>query len=352
MTTIVKSTTSARIMHAVLRPGCAAAVAMLALAACSKSSTGPDEMDWARAALGRNDQLQVVASDLQARTFTVRLKDSGQLRVLPLDQIVAGPQEALVAGTAATASVSSNSGGEAASGSAAPAQAGTTAAPLPPVTSGAPTPSSSPTPAPRAQSATAMASSSGSEVGRQPGNASSSSDTAANANASGGANADGNGNGKAGDYEVVTDPQSGRLLKSGPGYSIQAGGIRGTVAHTTSIVAGSRGAALERLHDPIICQGARLLQIDNRNLEFDGDAVSSESGCEIHITNTRISAKGIGVLARAASVHIENSEIEGDSGSIDASDGAQVYAEQSTFKGVRRSMEEAAFHDLGGNVWN
>jgi len=39
------------------------------------------------------------------------------------------------------------------------------------------------------------------------------------------------------------------------------------------------------------CQGARFLRIDSRNLEFQGDAISAEDGCEIHITNSRIAAK-------------------------------------------------------------
>ncbi len=80
--------------------------------------------------------------------------------------------------------------------------------------------------------------------------------------------------------------------------------------------------------------------------------MSAEDGCEIHITNSRITAKGVGVLARKASVHIENSDIEGDSGSVQASDGAQIYATSSTFKGLRRRDDNAAFHDLGGNAWN
>jgi hypothetical protein len=101
-----------------------------------------------------------------------------------------------------------------------------------------------------------------------------------------------------------------------------------------------------------VCQGARLLHIDNRNLVFDGDAVSAEDGCELHITNSHISAGGIGVLVRAANVHIDNSLIEGEQGSIDASQGAQVYAASSRFRGLSRRVDTAALHDLGGNVWN
>jgi hypothetical protein len=150
--------------------------------------------------------------------------------------------------------------------------------------------------------------------------------------------------------ESAVHAKAGSVLASGPGYSIKASGPR-SVAATVSPAAAQRGAP-ERLHDTIICQGSRLLHIDNRNLEFDGDAISAEDGCEIHITNTHISAKGVGVLARAANVHIENSEIDGESGAVDASDGAQVYAESSRFKGLTRRLESSSFHDLGGNVWN
>jgi len=143
----------------------------------------------------------------------------------------------------------------------------------------------------------------------------------------------------------------GRVLESGPGYTIKAAG-------TVPPAGGARAersvtsAALERRREPIVCQGARLLHIDNRNLEFEGDAVSAQDGCEIHITNSHIRASGVGVSARAANVHIDNSLIEGEAASIDASEGAQVYASSSRFRGLSRRLDTAAFHDLGGNVWN
>jgi hypothetical protein len=152
--------------------------------------------------------------------------------------------------------------------------------------------------------------------------------------------------------EVATGANPGHVLASGPGYTIKASDSRAAAPRRTSGGGPTSGASVERRHDPIICQGERFLQIDNRNLEFDGDAVSAEDGCEIHITNSRISAKGVGVTARKANVHIENSQIEGDSGSVDASEGSQVYSASSTFKGLRRREDSAAFHDLGGNVWN
>ena len=142
------------------------------------------------------------------------------------------------------------------------------------------------------------------------------------------------------------------MTQSGPGYSIKAASPGAAPPRARLRDAGVTSAAVERRREPIICQGARLLHIDNRNLEFDGDAVSAEDGCEIHITNSHISATGVGVLARGANVHIDNSLIEGDAGSIDASDGAQVYAAFSHFRGLSRRLDTAVFHDLGGNIWN
>ena len=272
----------------------AACLAVLALAACAQQ--GQDEMSWARAALARNDRIEVVSADQQSRTFTVRVKDTGELRMMRADELIAGPALAAkapavaaaadTAAPAATAPVSADNGPLAGAGeAAAPEDSG-------------------------AQSSRPAA--------------------AAPAASAGG----------------------GRVLKEGPGYTIKA-------ASTAAPAAGGRvrdspvtSAAVERRHEPIVCQGSRLLHIDNRNLEFDGDAVSAQDGCEIHITNSHISATGVGVTARHANVHIDNSLIEGDAASIDASDGAQVYAASSRFRGLSRRADTAAFHDLGGNIWN
>jgi len=67
----------------------AACLALLAIAACARESQ--DEMSWARAALERNDRIEVVSADPQSRTFTVRVKDTGELRMVRADQVIAGP---------------------------------------------------------------------------------------------------------------------------------------------------------------------------------------------------------------------------------------------------------------------
>ena len=282
--------------------------ALLALAACARSA--PDEMSWARSALERNNKIEIVATDPQSRTFTVRQKDTGELRMVHADELVGGTAAAAPGGTGAATAAGS--------------------APMPGAGTSAATTAKDESPAPTAAGGAAW-------VSQAP-------PAAAQAEPVQGAPAPG------------SESSGGRVLEAGPGYSIKAataapavgvaaGGTRSRDASVTS-------AAVERRHEPIICQGSRMLHIDNRNLVFDGDAVSAEDGCEIHITNSHISASGVGVSARAANVHIDNSQIEGDAASIDASQGAQVYAASSRFHGMSRRLDSAAFHDLGGNVWN
>ena len=84
-----------------------AAVALFGIAACGKLGLGggSDEMSWARAALERNDRVEIVAVDPATNTFTVRIKETGDLRTVRADQVIAGPPGAPVspAGTPAGA---------------------------------------------------------------------------------------------------------------------------------------------------------------------------------------------------------------------------------------------------------
>lgn len=281
----------------------AACAALLALGACGRQ--GQDEMSWARTALERNAQIEIVAADPQSRTFTVRVKDTGELRMVRADQVVAGP-----AGAAAPEALKAAPQG-ATAGTSAPAQEPQSAA------------------ADAAAAATAGEPAVAQSSSREPAPQSSLTPQTSGAESAG-----------------------GKVLEQGPGYSIKAAANVAPAATGRMRDAGVTNAAVERRHEPIVCQGSRLLHIDNRNLEFDGDAVSAQDGCEIHITNSHISATGVGVTARAANVHIDNSLIEGDTASIDASDGAQVYAASSRFKGLSRRLDTASFHDLGGNIWN
>jgi hypothetical protein len=307
-----------------------AGVALLGMAACSKLGLGggDDQMTWAKAALERNGRLEVVAADPQTSTFTVRVKDTGELRMIKADQVVAEP-----------AGLSAPSG-------AAPTE---TSAPSEPAAPAQPAPESSGVNTPTATAST-------NSPPEQSSMTRPADETAANVPRTGfkpepaPAAAAPNPN-----SDVASITPGGRTLESGPGYAIKVAS-KDAASSATRAPARERStttsAAVERRHEPIICQGERLLQIDNRNLEFDGDAVSAEDGCEIHITNSHITAKGVGISARAANVHIDNSQIEGDSASIDASGGAQIYASSSRFKGMSRRLDNSSFHDLGGNVWN
>jgi len=277
-------------------------VGFLVLGACGRE--GQDEMSWARGALERNKSIEVVAADQQSRTFTVRLKDGGELRTVHADEVIGSP---------------------------AGASAGTAAHPLNDRT---PTPSAASEAAPVEQPVVQAQSAGDAEPAADAETPVTHSQSVLTSESSAG-------------LEHVTP---GRVLESGPGYSITS--AQASMPGAARMRDSASSAPLERRHEPIVCQGSRLLHIDNRNLIFDGDAVSAMDGCEIHITNSHISASGVGIAVRGANVHIDNSQIEGDQASIEASQGAQVYAASSRFKGLSRRLDTAAVHDLGGNTWN
>jgi hypothetical protein len=282
----------------------AAGLAVLAIAACARQQD--DTMSWAKAALSRNGKLEIVAVDPQSRTFTVRMKDSGELRVVRADDVVGTTGEVAQA-PAAPASAGANTAAPPASTSMA---ASATAAPAP-ASAATPPAGAESAPAPPAPPPSALVPRGASAV---PG---------------------------------------AEVLESGPGYKIETG-ARAVIPMSANRIrdAGVTSAPLERRHEPIVCQGSRMLHIDNRNLEFEGDAVSAENGCELYITNSHITATGTGITASNANVHIDNSLIEGDAASLDAEDGGQIYAESSRFRGMSRQLDTASVHDLGGNVWD
>jgi hypothetical protein len=317
-----------------------AGVALLGLAACGKLGLGggDDQMSWARAAIERNNRLEVVASDPQTNTFTVRVKDTGELRMIRVDEVVGNPPGMSAptgpaqSGTAAPAPATSQPAPESSDANTPTATASTNSAP------GQSSANSEGGPAASAPGAPAMSRSSATSNAPRTGFQSEPAPAAEAPNPN---------------SDVASITPGGRTLESGPGYAIKvASKAAPSDARTERERSATTSAAIERRHEPIICQGDRLLQIDNRNLEFDGDAVSAQDGCEIHITNSHITARGVGVSVRRANVHIDNSQIEGDSASIDASEGAQVYAASSRFKGMSRRLDNSSFHDLGGNVWN
>ena len=270
--------------------------ALVILSACQQgkqqpatAAQAPNELAWARGALDRNPNLEVVATDTQAGVFTVRDRTTGEVHAVKASELAAVPLSQLAAPTPAT----SEAAKEPEAASATPA---------------APT-SSAPTDNAMAPQASAPASTSQTaSTGPQP-------------------------------YTI--ERSEGQLKVSGPGISIVSSGAPG----------GAQAAAAQRKADPIICEGRRQIQLDGRDIQVDGDAVTARAGCELYITNSRIVASGTGVVVQDAVVHIANSYIEGASGSIAAEGGARMFLRGSTFSGLQRRDSLASVQDQGGNQW-
>lgn len=270
------------------------------------------EIDWAKSALARNPQLEILATDESAGVFTVRDTGTGDVRTLRLQELIAGPppsREEASTAPAPSAPGSESSEPAAPQDDALAADQTTVLPPLPGI--GAEAPAS-------------------------------------------GALAEGPG------YRITrgTDAPEASVAPAtleGPGYRIERQGAAGRSPKTPSASAapGQPQAQAEPRPDPIICQGYRQMHIDGEVMEFAGDAVIAEKGCDLYITNARIRAGGVGVIARQqARVHIVNSTIGGTRGSYEASEGGEIYVTRSTFEGVGRRFEGGQMTDLGGNRYS
>ena len=262
-----------------------ACAALLALGACEGGRESPAEtraeMAWARAALERNPNIEVVATDSEAGVFTVRDKISGEVRAVEVNELAAAPIAQLSARRAPAsgepAATGAGSGGEE------------------PVFSGD----------------DSMDQSGAQDV-------------------------------------PITEPlnytiqrSGGQVKVSGPGVSIVSAGAQGPAT--------ARGEPGQRASDPIVCEGQRMMHIDNQRIFVDGDAITARNGCDLHITNSRIVASGTGVVVRDATAHISNSYIEGGSGAYDAGIGAKMFLRDATFNGVIHRDAFAQIQDQGGN---
>jgi hypothetical protein len=265
-----------------------ACIAVIALAGCERGAEGPavdeapeseapaaepsGEMTWARAAIERNPNLEVLAVDSAAGVFTIRHRDSGDVQAVKLADIAAVPLAMLSSPSAETV--------------------------VEPV---------------------ADAGSTADVVDDSPVEAA------------------------AEELPYKVERSGGQVRVTGPGVSIVSAGT----ATTPSTAPDAR----QRRVDPIICDGPRVLQLNDRHIFVDGDAVTARGGCQLHITNSRIAASGTGVVIRDAVVHITNSEIEGAESSFDAGADATVILQGATLKGVTRRAEGAEVQEQGRNQW-
>ena len=272
-------------------------LALLVLSACGKQERA-HEVEWAKAALARNPALEVIATDETAGVFTVRDTSSGSLYKVQLGELIAGPPPPKVAAKPAAAPATPQ----------VPAE----------------TPVENPTPV------------------AQPAADQTTAETVVAARTGGGAPlAEGPG------YSISRgEAAAPPSTMEGPGYSITR---EAPIARSSEPSA--EAVVVEKRSDPIICQGDRLMRIDGESIDFEGDAVIAEKGCDLYISNARIRAGGVGIIARQARVHIVNSTIGGSRGSYEASEGAEIYVARSTFTGIGRRFDTAQMNDLGGNEY-
>jgi hypothetical protein len=280
-------------------------IALAVLSACNRGGdqpplipTEPPELTWARSALERNPQLEVLASDSQTRVFTVRNRVTGRVETINLNDLAAAPITQLRAAAAVPAA------GAAPTTLPAPA-------PAPPMTD--------------AQEPEQVASASEPERQSVDNSPAAAAERAQQAEAS---------------YTI--DRTGGKVRVSGPGVSIVS---TGPTSKAGPNLAGVRAS------EPIICEGKRLLKLDDRQIYVDGDAIIARGGCELYITNSHIVASGTGLIVEDAIVHVANSHIEGVNGSFNATDRAKMFVRTSTFTGMPRRAELASVLDQGGNQW-
>jgi hypothetical protein len=266
------------------------AMTLLVLAGCDRQES-IREIDWARAALARNPSYEILATDERAGVFTVRDTATGTVQTLRLEQLVATP---LPPKKVSPPPASEPVADVASADTAAPADDQTT------------------------ETVQAVRADGGQQLASGPG------------------------------YSITKGeaPSNEAQTLEGPGYSItrQEPHKRNNAPAVETVASNA-----EHRTDPIICQGDRLMRIDGEVLDFAGDAFIAEQGCDLYISNARIRAGGVGIIARQARVHIVNSTIGGTRGSYEASEGAQIYVASSTFIGIGRRFDSATMNDLGGN---
>jgi hypothetical protein len=98
----MRTAQGSRLNHATARSAIAATL-LAVLAACGqqRDSAAQQEMEWAKTALARNPNLEIVAADAQTRVVTVRNRRTGDLLAVKLDEIAATPVALIAAATPA-----------------------------------------------------------------------------------------------------------------------------------------------------------------------------------------------------------------------------------------------------------
>jgi len=239
------------------------------------------QLAWTRAAIQRNPQVELLASDPESGLFTLLDRITGEVLVVGPDELAAAPLSQLSRADDIAGSSRSSDSRDAA---------------------GAP---SSEAPHRPAHEATATARNGADKV------------------------------------PYAIEREGGRVRVTGPGVSIVSSGQG----------AADAGSSAQAAAEPIICEGRRMLHLDNRDIHVEGDAITARGGCELYITNSRIVASRTGIVVHDATVHVSNSHVQGADAAFQADDRARMYVRSSTFQGVPRRTQMAQIQDQGGNRW-
>jgi len=277
---------------------------MLTITACSPREN--PELQWAHAALQRNPNVEIVAVDNQTGVFTLRDKRTGAMQAVGLNELAAAPMDRL--------ELVNNSSRE---GATSPETASGGAATSPATQQSEPAALAGNAPVTPRESATQSESAAPEQSATSPAT-------------------------MAAAKPYTIERNGGQLRVSGPGISVVS-------AATSNAPAQNKQA--QRAVDPIICEGSRLLHVDNRDIHVDGDAIVARGGCELYITNSTVVGARTGLVVQDAMVHIANSRIEGAIASFEAGSNARLFVRGSTFHGVSRREEGATVQDQGGNRW-
>jgi hypothetical protein len=288
-------------------------------------------MQWAQAALARNPHLEVLTADRDARVFTVRDRRSAFTTEVQLADIAAAPVEFLNQPNAVPSTAPAE---PAAAPSANPEPDMVTRVASSEPAEQLPAPESHSSPSYTIDRSGGQTKVTGAGISVVYGEGESTARTASVPVVGSASNG--------GSYTI--DRSSGLVRINGPGVSIES---RGTPRAASEIEADSTGAEIE----PVICEGPRVMQLDSRTLRVEGDALTARGGCQLYITNSTIVASGTGVVIRDATVHINNSRIEGGLASFDAKEQAKVFLRGSTLNGLSRRNERAVVQDQGGNSY-
>jgi len=139
--------------------------------------------------------------------------------------------------------------------------------------------------------------------------------------------------------DFVVERENGRVRVTGPGVSIES-----PPAPVTEGVS-------QRVDEPIVCDGKRMMRMDARQLNVDGNAITVRGGCELYISNSRIQASSAAIVVDNGIVHISNSEISGAKNSLVTNSAARAYLRSNTFSGLQIRDPDATIVDQGGNTW-